>query len=93
MTTVLLIYYNQNLSNFYYRQIDPIELLVEDKFLGYKNSYGHEIISILLFIDDTTTSIKNYNDYYYKQKPKNDNKSLRNVLIDRGINLLNKFKK
>jgi len=93
MKTVLLIYYNQNLSSFYYRQIDPIDLLIEDKFLGYKNSYGHEIISILLFFNNTTIPIKNYNDYYYTFKSIKVHKSLKNDLIDRGISLLNRLKK
>lgn len=94
MKTVLLIYYNPNHDNFYYRFCHRIDLYIKDYSVGYKNSYNHEIIGILLFDDNKTIGIKNHNSLsvYYNRKNKNSKRSLKNDLIDKAISLLNKLK-
>lgn len=96
MKIILLIYYNHNHNNFYCRYLNSgIDLYVKDYHVGYKNSYEHEIISIILFDDDKCISISNHSEYldYYKRKEKKGNRNIKNDLIDKTICLLNKFKK
>ncbi len=93
MKTILLIYYNPNRDNFYFRWCQPIELSIYNFYVGFKNSYGHEIIGILLFYNHKTIPLKSYYsyiDFYYNNKKK---ANLKNVLIDKTIYLLNKLKK
>lgn len=92
MKTILLIYYNQNHNNFHYRFCYSIDLLISNYYVGYKNSYGHEIISILLITNGKTFPIKNYDDYLRLNKKEREN-NRKNDLIDKIISLLNKLKK
>lgn len=91
MKTILLIWYNQNHNTFNHRFCLGIDLLVYGYSVGYKNSYGHEIISILLIDDKKCIDIKDYKDYsnYYNRKRKKSKEDL----IDKTIRLLNRLKK
>lgn len=91
MKTILLIWYNHNHNNFYYRFCYCIDLNINDYYVGYKNAYGHEIISILLFDEDKTIYIKNFKDCLKYYKPKKI--KFKYVLIDKLISLLNKLKR
>lgn len=93
MKTILLIYYNPNRDNFYFKWCKPVDLSIFNFYVGFKNSYGHEIVGILLFCNNKTISIKNYYSYikiYYNNKKQ---EKLKYVLIDKLIHLLNKLKK
>lgn len=94
MKTILLIYYNPNIDNFYFRFCSRLDLYIKDYFVGYKNSYNHEITGILLFDDNKTISLKNHGSLidYYNKKNKISKKKIKNVLIDKAISLLNKLK-
>lgn len=92
MKTILLIYYNQNHDNFHYRFCYSIDLAINGYHVGYKNSYGHEIVSILCIKNGKTIPIRNFDDYLRLDKKGREN-SRKNDLIDKLIRLLNRLKK
>lgn len=92
---MLLIYYNPNLNNFYFK-INTYYF--QDYILDSTNSYGHILIQVILITKDKLINVDNwdirkdirkYKDLYFVNysKPK-----LKNVLINKLIDLLEKLK-
>ena len=83
---MLLIYYNYNYNFFYviYKKFYDYE-----KYVGFKNSYNHEIVQILIFHKNELYNISNSTDYHdvlYLERRKK-----RNTIRKRIISFLNKL--
>lgn len=85
---MLLVYYNDNYHVFYtvYK-----EFYDYDKYVGYKNSYNHEIVQILIFFKNELYSIQDYSEYHNLLHPVEKRRKKRNTLKRRIIRFLNKF--
>lgn len=73
---MILIWFNYNDCNIYHRYVRTNYFKY---YVGYKNSYGHEIIQIFLFENGKYYNIKSYDDYYFnllKSRYKKEDKSL-----------------
>lgn len=58
--------------------------------VGYINNYGHELIALFNVVGNKVIQCNSLIDYYNIKTPRT---SIRNLLIDRLIGLLNKMKK
>lgn len=76
---MILIWFNPRLETYYTKFYKHY---IENKyFVGYRNSYGHEVIQIFVFSPDNKLySVYDYCDYYYlsrhNKKEQNKLKSL-----------------
>lgn len=80
---MILIWFNPRLQLFY---TNYYKHYIENKYhIGYKNSYGHEVIQIFIFGPDKQLySVYDYCEYYYRST---HNKKEQNKLKD----LFNRF--
>lgn len=88
---MLFIYYNPNYNTFYTKIVkscyfNPIYEV------GYVNQFEHILVSMYLIGEKELINCKSLADYSKTKKKKMQDKSLRNVLIDRIICVLNKIK-
>lgn len=61
---MILIWFNNNTGQFYTKFYKNYILC--DYYVGYKNSYGHEVIQILIISNNKFYNVYNYNDYIKK---------------------------
>lgn len=82
---MLLVYYNENYHVFYlvYRQFYDYS-----KFVGFQNSYGHEVVQILCFHKN---EIYNIQDQFEYHRLLSNRKKQKNTIRKRIIRFLNKF--
>ncbi len=84
---MLLLYYNPTYDKYYLRYYKYVHY---DYYLGYENQYGHMVVSILVIQDKGLVSVNDLREYMLQ---KNRRKiGLKERLINRGIDLLNKLK-
>lgn len=85
---MLLVYYNDNYHVFYtvYRKFYDYE-----KYVGYKNSYDHEIVQILVIHKNELHNIQDYLEYHNLLHPVEERRKKRNTLKKRIIRFLNKI--
>lgn len=76
---MILIWFNPRLEKFYTKFYKHY---VENKFyVGFKNSYDHEVVQIIIFgSHDKYYSVYDYCDYYIRSRRINKNKKLINSL-------------
>ena len=61
---MILIWFNYKDCNIYHKYV---RTNLFKYYVGYKNSYGHEIIQIFLLENGKYYNIKSYDDYYYNK--------------------------
>ena len=83
----LLIYYNPNQKNFYL--VYTSYIFITHK-VGYINGYGHMLVQILVVRDKKYLNINDYSDL--SKYSRDNRKSFKQVLIERSIRWLNKYR-
>lgn len=78
---MILIWFNPKLEIFYTKYYKHY---METKFyLGYKNSYDHEVVQIFIFDENNKLySVVDYLDYYTRFRSQQKKKRLLNRFID-----------
>ena len=62
---MLIIWFNPNLGIHYFKKYN--HYYHSNLYIGFKNSYNHEIVQILIISNHSTLlNVKDYNDYYIK---------------------------
>lgn len=75
---MILVWFN-NITGTYYTRFYK-RFILNDYYVGYKNSYGHEVIQIFILCDNKTYNVKDYYDYSLQSQRINKKKKLSSFL-------------
>lgn len=85
---MLIIWFNPHLGIHYFKKYNFYSH--SKLYLGFKNSYNHEIVQILMISNySTLLNVKDYNDYYYKKSDVSP--KFKNVIKSKLIDFINKL--